>query len=946
MRFRILGPLEVWDGRGWVGVPPGKQRALLAVLLLKANQLVAADGLIEQLWARQPPTGATNQLQVYVSRLRRRLDDRPGLVLVTQSPGYRLVVGAGELDLQRFEELAATGRRAVQEGALETAAGSLGEALGLWRGRALADVSPGPLVDGEAARLEERRLLAEEDRIDVELRRGGHGGLVGQLQALVAQQPLRERLWGQLLVALYRSGRQAEALAAYQQLRGSLVAELGIEPCAELQRLQRQILTADPALQPPPRQPLAAGALATRVLAPRQLPADSAAFTGRSQELTRLGQLLAASQGGAVVICAIDGAGGIGKSALAIRAAHRLAPRFPDGQVYVNLQGATLGLAPLAPIQALGRLLRALGLEPAAIPGDVQEASGRFRSLAVERRLLVVLDNARDAAQVRWLLPASPTCAVLVTSRRVLATLDGACHLHLDVLPAAEAVELLDRLVGAERVAAEPDAAERLVQLCGRLPLAVRIAAARLAARPTWPLAALAGRLADAQQRLDELDAGELAVRACFQVSHQLLVASPDAVDQHAARAFGLLGLPDTPDFGVAMAARLLDQPQDVAEAALECLVDAQLLQTPAAGRYRFHDLLRLYAREQAQAGEDEPARQAALERALGWYLTGAERADQFLMPAGLYGDGPDDGSGAVLADQQAALAWLEAERANLVAAAGQAAGHPAASIARVAWQLSDALWRFFELRSHWADWQAVCQAALQAAERAGDLPATARALKNLGVVHGQQRHYQEAISCLERSLAICQPVGDRSTESGVLNNLGLVYQEQGRYQDALGFFEQSLALGRAVGDRHGEGKALNNLGEIYRKQGRYQEALGYYERDLAICRELEDARGEAITLRNVGHLHRAQSRDQEAIGRYEQALAICRRVGDRLGEAGALQGLGRAVAAIQGPQAARAHWTAALGILEDLGAPQADDVRRLLADSGADEPAWVEAGL
>jgi tetratricopeptide (TPR) repeat protein len=302
-------------------------------------------------------------------------------------------------------------------------------------------------------------------------------------------------------------------------------------------------------------------------------------------------------------------------------------------------------------------------------------------------------------------------------------------------------------------------------------------------------------------------------------------------------------------------------------------------------------------------------------------------------MPAGLRGDGPGDAPGVVLADQQAALDWLEAERANLVAATGQAAAHPAAAIAQVAWRLSDALWRFLELRSHWADWQVVCQAAIQAAERADNLPAKARALDNLGIVHGQQRRYQDAIDALEQSLAICREVGDRRDEGTTLNDLGLVYRKQGRYQDAIGYFERSLALRRAVGDRHGEGKVLNNLGEVYREQHRYQEALGCYQQDLAICRALGDARGEAVTLENVGHLHLAQGRNQEAVGCYQQALVISRQAGDRLAEAETLRGLGHAVAAVQGPGAARAHWMAALGILEDLGAPQADEVRWLLND-------------
>jgi tetratricopeptide (TPR) repeat protein len=845
----------------------------------------------------------------------------------------RLVVGSGELDLQRFEELVAVGRRALQDGALERTAESLGEALGLWRGPALADVPPSPLVDDETARLEERRLVVEEDRADVELRLGRHGGLVGQLQALLAQHPLRERLWAQLLLALYRSGRQADALAAYQRLRHKLVEELGIAPSPPLQRLQRQILTADPALESPSQQLPAVGTGAAGRVAPRQLPPDVVAFTGRGQELARLGRLLAAGQGGTVVICAINGAGGIGKSALAIHAAHRLASRFPDGQLYVDLQGATPRLVPLAPMEALGQLLRTIGLQPAAVPADVQEASGLLRSLLAARRMLLVLDNARDAAQVRWLLPASPTCAVLVTSRRALATLEGARHLHLDVLPVAEAIGLLGRLVGVERVAAEPDTAERLVRLCGLLPLALRIAAARLAARPAWPLAALADRLADARRRLDELDAGELAVRGCFQVSHRLLAASPDATDQQAARAFGLLGLLDAPDLGVAVAARLLDEPEDVAERALERLVDAQLLDSPRPGRYRFHDLLRLFARERAQAAEEEAARQAALERALGWYATVARHANQLLLPAGLRDRTVASPVGLALADRRAALAWLEAERANLVAAARQATAHPTASIAMVACQLSEALQLFFDLRTHWADWRAVCEAAIQAAERAGDLPAKARALDHLGVVHGQQHRYQDAVDALEQSLAVSRRVGDRHTQATALNNLGAVCLEQGRCREAVAYHQRSLVLRREAGDRHGEGKVLNNLGEAYRKQRRYREALGCYEQDLAICRQLGDARGEATTLHSLGEALRTQGRYQEALGCYRQALAISRQVGDRFEEGLALGGIGRALAAGDGPDAARAHWTAALGIFEDLGAPQADEVRGLLTD-------------
>ncbi|HEY5986246.1 MAG TPA: AfsR/SARP family transcriptional regulator, partial [Streptosporangiaceae bacterium] len=457
MRFRVLGPLEVWACGGWAGVPAAKQRALLAALLLRDNQVVAAGWLVEQLWGGRPPAGAANQLQVYVSRLRRRLGDPGGRVLVTRAPGYRLEVGAGELDVLCFEELVAGGRRAAREGALDKAAGLFAESLGLWRGPALADVPAGGLLAGEAARLEERRLGTLEDRIEVELGLGRHRELVGELQQLVAEQPLRERLWGQLLVALYRSGRQAEALAAYQRLRRKLVEELGIAPSPPLQRLQRQILKADPELeQPVPAADPAVGAAAVRRVPVRQLPADIAEFTGRGRELAWLAALLLTADRGAVVICAINGAGGVGKSALAIHAAHQLSSRFPDGQLYVNLQGATPGLAPLAPLEVAGRLLRTLGLEPPAVPGGLPEASGLLRSLLAGRRMLMVLDNALDAAQVRWLLPASPTCGALVTSRRALGTLEGARHLALDVLPRAEAVALLGRQAGHGRIAAEP----------------------------------------------------------------------------------------------------------------------------------------------------------------------------------------------------------------------------------------------------------------------------------------------------------------------------------------------------------------------------------------------------------------------------------------------------------------------------------------------------------
>ena len=609
VRYRVLGPLELRDGDGrLVRLHAPKRRTLLGLLLLYANQPVGTDRLAEALWGPRPPASAAGVLRTYLSWLRRGLGltGRDGMGQVVAEPGgYRLVVPAGQLDLLVFDRLAAEGEQALAAGDLELAAARLEEAAGLWRGRAFEDVGLDGAAAAELAQLEERRLRAAEGWVEARLALGQHERVLERLAALVVQEPLRERLWAGWMLALYRSGRQAEALAAFGELRGRLVQELGIDPSPPLQELHRQLLSADPALDAPAAAP--PGPAPVEVVVPRQLPADVATFTGREGELARLIGALEAEDRPAPVVCALQGAGGIGKSALAVHAAHRLAGRFPDGQLYVDLHGATDGLSPLAPLEVLGRFLRGLGMEPAAVPTDVEEASAAFRSRVAGRRLLVVLDNARDAAQVRPLLPATPGCAVLVTSRRLLASLDGASHLHLDILPAVDAVELLGRLAGRERVAGEPGPAAEVARWCGWLPLALRISGARLAARPGWPVRALAERLADEQRRLDELDLPDVGVRASFAVSHHELVASTDPLDRAAAGAFGLLGVLDGADVGVPVVARLLDQPADESERVLERLVDAQLLETPSPGRYRLHDLLRLYAREQRSRGIRNP---------------------------------------------------------------------------------------------------------------------------------------------------------------------------------------------------------------------------------------------------------------------------------------------------------------------------------------------------
>jgi tetratricopeptide (TPR) repeat protein/transcriptional regulator with XRE-family HTH domain len=643
---------------------------------------------------------------------------------------------------------------------------------------------------------------------------------------------------------------------------------------------------------------------------PRELPRPPADFTGRTAELARLRQLLDPDEGRAdapVVVSAVDGMAGVGKSALAIHVAHQLADAdtFPDGQLYVNLRGAAAGLRPLEPLEALGRLLRSLGHDPAVIPGDVEEAAARFRSLAAERRMLLVLDDARSAEQVRPLLPGSAACAVLVTSRRVLGTLEGVRSLHLDVLTQEQALRLLARIAGRERVADDPPAAAEVVRRCGRLPLAIRIAGARLAARPAWPVAELAGALADAAQRLEALKAGELAVRASFDVSLQALQDGPDALDRAAAGAFGLLSLPDGPDLGVETAARLVDLSPAAVQPVLERLVDAQLLESPAPGRYQFHDLLRLYARAHAAEWHAEQARTAALARAFGLSAGTAWRTAALLRPSAwrlATADPRWTAGGLDLDGVPAALRWLDAERPNLLAAIAQAAedalGERPALPPGLAGQLSSALYGYFEMRSHWPDQAQANEEALAVARRTGDLPGQATALNDLGMAHDRLGRHAEGTACLRESLALFRDLGDLRGEAAALFNLALSHLWQGRHEEAVAALVAGVDLYRRLGDRVGQAVSLSTLASVHGRLGRYAEATGCLRESLAISRELGDRLGEAAALTNLGAVSRHLGQLDEAVASLRESLAIFREF-DHRGQANSLHELGTAYAAL-----------------------------------------------
>ncbi len=941
VRFRILGPLEVWTGQDWSGIGAPKWRALLGALLLNPGQAVSTDRLIAELWGDEPPERAANLVSVYVLRLRRVLGDPEGRVLTTRAPGYRLLLQPGDLDAESFETLVAQGRRALAGADPRGAAEALAEALGLWRGRALADVPPSTLVTAEADRLEESRLTALELRIEADMACGLHAQLVPELRRLLSDQPLREGLWGLLIRALDGAGRHAEALAAYGQAREVISDELGVDPGPELQRLYQALLTADSAAPIAGRQPAAAGAVHVSVpparepadpgarrpgpgspsrRAPAQLPSAVADFTGRDGDLEQLRAAVSEARRGenpAVAVAVVAGAPGLGKSALAIHAAHALRPEFPDGQLYVSLLGGSE--QPVASEDVLARFLRDLGVDGTRVPLDAEERAALYRTRLAERQMLIVLDDARDAAQVRPLLPGTGSCSVIVTSRHKLSDLVGSHLIDLDVLDDTESAELFNRVVGSDRAKAEPDAARDVLAVCAGLPLAIRIAGARLAARRNWSVSTLAGRLADQRRRMDEFKAGDLAVRACFQVSFDALPRSMTGGDLDPAHAFRMLGVWQGPSIELHAAAALIGASEEHVADVLEVLIDAHLLECPAPDRYRLHDLLRAYAAERAEAEEPPAEIEDAMRRVLGWYLRTADAAASVVAP---YRDrvpldpAPPGIEPLGFATAEEALGWCEQERGNLVAATHQAAAH---GLHDVAWKLPVAATVCFDRLGCRAEWLTTHHTALASARELGDRPGEAWVLTNIGTVLGQQ-HVDGAIGYFEQALVIAREVGDPQDESRAANNLAFTYLNLERYEEAVGPLLDALELQRELGRRYGEAVALCNLGEAYVELGRYDEAIARSQEALAMAHEIGSVRDEGYALHNLGRADLGLGRLAEAADMFERALPFHRAVGDRYGEAHDLRRIGAVHSRAGRPDQAREAWTQACGIFEALG--------------------------
>lgn len=678
------------------------------------------------------------------------------------------------------------------------------------------------------------------------------------------------------------------------------------------------------------REPEPAGATPT----PAQLPPDVRGFTGRNAELDALEAVLAELDGaGQVLITAVAGTAGVGKTALAVHFGHRVAARFPDGQLHLDLRGYSAA-PPMTAVEALGRMLRSLGVPPDHLPADEQELAALYRSVMAGKRMLVMLDNARSAEQVTPLLPAGPRNLVVVTSRTTLATLDSAAHVQLDIMPEPEALDLLRRLVGPARVDAEPDAARTLVALCSRLPLAVRIAAARLAARPAWPVAALAEWLADETRRLDELRVGERAVRASFAITYHALTTGADPADRQAARMFRLLGVLDWVDMSAPVAAALLDRPQAEAVLALENLLDARLLDCAEPGRYHTHDLLHLYAREQARLDETAADRDEAFRRALDCHLSAATHATLLInREAKHVGDEPAPGrhGGFTLAGPADIPGWADAEHANLVAVATQAAAGPR-DIAERAVRLTAALQRPFNARGYWPDLLALRGLAARVAHRIGDRRGEAVAYEDLALVNLVSGRTDDMVAAAQRALGIYRELGDRRGEAAYHIWLGEAYLDQGRLSDAVASHQEGLALSRKVGDRDREARALNMLGIVLQRLGRFDEAVLSHEESLGVYREIGNRIGIASTLGNLGWAHHRDGRHETAIAYQRQALDVAGETGHRRQQAEFLWALGLTQHALGEEHPARASWQRSIGILHDIGAltpAQADRLRR-----------------
>ena len=935
VRFALLGPVRAWRGGVEVDLGSPQQRAVLAALLVHEGGQVTVEGLVEGLWGDRAPATAVRVIRQYVHRLRLVLGrEGPGHIRSVHG-GYALDVDARLCDLTRFTQVVGEARRARADGDQGLAEGLYAEGLGLWGGPALAGV-PGPYAAAQRDRLEESRLGAQEEHAAVLVDLGRYDQAAMELSVLVAAHPLRERLRESQMLALYGAGRQAEALEAFREAGLLLREELGIDPGSGLSTVHRRILAMDPTLlNPAPAPAKPATPAGPTGLVPAQLPADVAHFTGRADHLEALTGL-AGRAGSTVVISAIGGTAGIGKSALAVHWAHRHTGLFPDGVLYVNLRGFDPAGPPLEPAAAVRGFLDGLGVASGRIPVGQEAQAGMYRSLLSGRKMLIVLDNARDADQVRPLLPGSPGALVLITSRDQLAglvALDGAVPLALDLLTRGEARDLLTNRLGPDRVAREQADVDELIDRCARLPLALNITAARAALDPNRPLAAFVDELRDTRRQLDALTTGEAAadVRTVFSWSYHALTPAP-------ARLFRLLGLHPHPgpDIALPAAASLAGYDPGATRQALDELTRAHLIIEHVPGRYTLHDLLRAYAGELVHLHDEDADRQAALRRLLDFYTHTACAADLLLDPhrAPIPLDPPAPGVHPYpLPDAPAALAWLDAEHAVLLAAQQAAAAH---AWHLTVWQLAWSLATFHIRRGHRHDQVDVWQAGLEAADRLSDPRAGMFAHRSLGGAVIDLGRHDEGIAHLHQSLALAEKHGDLNQQAHTHRVLAWAWEQQHNERQSLEHAAAALNLRRALGQPVGEAEALNQTGWYLALSGEFDAARTHCEAALAILRRHNVPSGEAATLDSLGYIAHHGGHHQQAVKYCQEALAVLASLGDVVHTADVLDTLGHPHAALGQYEQARVAWQEALELYREQGRDQsADRVRQQLDTLG-----------
>ncbi|MFI5531716.1 BTAD domain-containing putative transcriptional regulator [Kitasatospora sp. NPDC051853] len=862
LRFQVLGPVQAWRGEQPLSLGSPQQQAVLVALLLNQGRPVTTQDLVDGLWGDRPPPQAVAALRTYVSRLRSLIEpDRevraPAELLISVSDGYALRIPGEALDLSVFEREFTRAALAKAGGDHREAHRLLAAALELWSGRPLAGI-PGPHAEVHRTRLAERQVAAWEERCSSALEIGLHAETVSELSSLSAEHPLRERLRELLMLALYRCGRQAEALGVYTDTRKLLIEELGVEPGAGLAAMHARILAGDPTLMP---ARTAAGRAAEPedeaavFVPPAQLPADVSDFSGRTELVNELRDVLRSGSGQAVVVTSLAGIGGVGKTTLAVHLAHSIRSEFPDGQLYVDLRGP--GASPADPAVVLGDFLYALGVPET--PDTLEQRAALYRSLLADRRMLILLDNAKDARQLMPLIPGVSGSAVLVTSRSRLAELPGAHLVDVEELTPEEALALFSAIVGEQRVMAEPEAALAVVTACGFLPLAVRIAAARLASRPRWSVSDLARRLADQRRRLHELQLGNLAVETTIGLGYGQLL--PDE-----ARAFRLLSLVDSPDLPLEAVAALLGTDEEQAEQLAEALVEANMLECFTPGRYRYHDLLRLFAQRQNEKLQDFPEQHAALLRLLDVLLATMRHAARTIEPDDVLSEPLHQpaSAGVPLADGAAARSWLRSELALMLSSIEAAVREPH-ELLRPAVDLLLVLNSLIEDPTHGQRIRIALQAAESKARPESDAAAMARIRLALGFLQHVAGEYQNAERSLRQSLELQGPDDRTHLRASVTNLLAVVLSLSDRSAEALPFFEQARAISRTLGATISEARLLGNMARAHLDLGQQADAVRSAEAAVDAARHSGNAPCLADTLYQLGVVLRSTGSPSEA---------------------------------------------------------------------------------